>query len=210
MIVFFNPRSNAPGKPVLPMSVLSLAAVIEGKYEYSIVDGNLTDRPLDELREHINNSTKILAITVMPGRQVRQAIELSRAIKTEFPGISIVWGGYFPTMHPDVAISAPYVDFLFRGHSEIAFVALIDAVVAGNGWRNQAGLSWCDPDSGAIHHNPEGPVPDLNTLPDYPYHQIDMRPYIIETCLGSRTMPHHASYGCPFTCSFCGVVNMVG
>jgi len=210
VIVLFNPKSNSSGKPVLPMSVLSLAAVLEGRYEYSIVDGNLSDCPLDELRDQINGTTKILAITVMPGRQVRQAIELSRTIKAEFPAISIVWGGYFPTMHPDITISAPYVDFLFRGHSEIAFIALVDALATGNGWRNQAGLSWCEPGSGAIHHNPEGPVPHLNTLPDYPYHRINMESYTIETCLGSRTIPHHASYGCPFTCNFCGVVNMVG
>ena len=209
MIILFNPLSNASGKPVLPMSVLSLAAVLEGKYDYSIVDGNLTDHPLNKLREHITSSTRILAITVMPGRQVRQAIEISRVIKAEFPALAIVWGGYFPTMHPDISISAPYVDYLFRGHSEIAFVALVDAIVTENGRRNQAGLSWCDQSSGAIHHNPEGPVPDLNALPDFPYHSINVNSYMIETCLGSRTIPHHASYGCPFKCNFCGVVNMV-
>jgi anaerobic magnesium-protoporphyrin IX monomethyl ester cyclase len=210
VIILFNPKSNTLGKPVLPMSVLSLAAVLEGRYEYSIVDGNLTENPLDDLRKRINSDTKILAITVMPGRQLRQAIEFSKTVKAEYPAVSIVWGGYFPTMHSDIAISAPYVDFLFRGHTEIAFVALVDALVAGSGWRNQAGLSWRDLKTGAVHHNPEGPVPDLNALPDYPYHRIDMKSYMIETCLGSKTIPHHASYGCPFTCNFCGVVNMVG
>jgi len=210
VIVLFNPISNASGKPVLPMSILSLAAVLEDKYEYSIVDGNLTDQPLDELREHINAGARILAITVMPGRQVSQAIDVSRTIKAEFPDVCIVWGGYFPTMHPDVSISAPYVDFLFRGHCEISFVALVNAIREGKGWRNQAGLSWRDNETGAIQHNPEGPVPDLNTLPDFPYHRIDMKSYRLKTWLGSRTIPHHASYGCPFTCNFCGVVNMVG
>jgi hypothetical protein len=27
--------------------------------------------------------------------------------------------------------------------------------------------------------------------------------------MGSRTLPHHSSYGCPFFCNFCAVVNMV-
>jgi len=209
MIVFFNPRSNESGKPVLPMSVLSLAAVLEGKHDYSIVDGNLLDQPLGAVRSHFDNGAQILAVTVMPGRQVRQAIEISRKIKEEYPAVVIVWGGYFPTMHPKVAISAPYVDYIFRGHSEIPFVALVDAIISGSKHRNQAGLSWCDPENAEIHNNPEGPVPDLNTLPDYPYHRIEMEPYMIETFLGSRTIPHHASYGCPFKCNFCGVVNMV-
>ena len=32
---------------------------------------------------------------------------------------------------------------------------------------------------------------------------------MLNTFLGSRTISHHASYGCPFTCNFCGVVSMV-
>jgi pyruvate-formate lyase-activating enzyme len=27
--------------------------------------------------------------------------------------------------------------------------------------------------------------------------------------MGARTLPHHSSYGCPFFCNFCAVVNMV-
>ena len=30
------------------------------------------------------------------------------------------------------------------------------------------------------------------------------------TFMGERTLPHHSSYGCPFFCNFCAVVNMVG
>jgi len=33
--------------------------------------------------------------------------------------------------------------------------------------------------------------------------------YVRATFLGSRTLPHHSSYGCPFVCNFCAVVNMV-
>jgi radical SAM superfamily enzyme YgiQ (UPF0313 family) len=36
-----------------------------------------------------------------------------------------------------------------------------------------------------------------------------MRQYVRRTFLGSRTLPHHSSYGCPFFCNFCAVVNMV-
>ena len=37
MIVLFNPRS-ARWKHRLPLSILSLAAVLEGRYEYEIVE----------------------------------------------------------------------------------------------------------------------------------------------------------------------------
>ncbi len=210
MIILFNPRSSASGKPILPMSLLSIGAVLEGWQDYQIVDGNLIDDPYELLRtEIVRTGADILAITVMPGRQVRQARDVSRALKAEFPQLTIVWGGYFPTMYSNASLSTPYVDFLLRGHCEEAFVALLKALAGSTGRRNQAGLSWRDPASGEIQHNPIGPVPDLNHLPDYPYHRLPMERYVLNTFLGSRTLSHHASYGCPFTCNFCGVVNMV-
>lgn len=210
MIVLFNPRSSQSGKAVLPMSLLSIGAMLEGWQEYRIVDGNLCDDPLPALRKLVSeDGCSILAVTVMPGRQVRQAQAVSRSLKAEFPQLKIIWGGYFPTMYPNASMSAPYVDFLLRGHSEEALVALVKALGDDNGWRNQAGLSFRNPASGDVVHNPIGPVPDLNQLPDYPYHRLPMEQYVLNTFLGSRTLSHHASYGCPFTCNFCGVVNMV-
>ena len=211
MIILFNPRSSVSGKAILPISLLSIGAVLEGWQDYRIIDGNLIEDPLGQLRQEITESgADLLAITVMPGRQVRQARDVSRALKNEFRHLTIVWGGYFPTMYSDASINVPYVDFVLRGHAEETFVALIKALGDDTGRRNQAGLSWTDGDSGAATHNPLGPVPDLDVLPDYPYHRIDMETYVLNTFLGSRTLSHHASYGCPFTCNFCGVVNMVG
>lgn len=192
------------------MSLLAMGAVLDGWQEYEIIDGNLLEDPLSQLRDRIGAcDVRIVAITVMPGRQVRQARDVSRALKQEFSHLTIVWGGYFPTMYPNASLSVPYVDFLLRGHAEEAFVALVKSVQDASGWRNQAGLSWRDAETDTVMHNPIGPVPDLNALPDYPYHRVDMETYVLQTFLGSRTLSHHASYGCPFTCNFCGVVNMV-
>jgi phage gp46-like protein len=46
-------------------------------------------------------------------------------------------------------------------------------------------------------------------LPDFPYQRIDVNRYVRKTFMGARTLPHHSSYGCPFFCNFCAVVNMV-
>ena len=67
MIVLFNPRSSVSGKPILPMSILAMAAVIDGRYEYEIVDGNLLTDPLELLRRRISTGdVSVLAVTVMP------------------------------------------------------------------------------------------------------------------------------------------------
>jgi hypothetical protein len=38
-----------------------------------------------------------------------------------------------------------------------------------------------------------------------PYRRVDVRRYIGKTCLGTRTISYHSSFGCPFTCGFCAV-----
>jgi radical SAM superfamily enzyme YgiQ (UPF0313 family) len=53
------------------------------------------------------------------------------------------------------------------------------------------------------------PIPHPDRMPDFPYHQLDMQRYVRPTFMGKRTLPHHSSYGCPFRCNFCAVVNMV-
>jgi hypothetical protein len=53
-------------------------------------------------------------------------------------------------------------------------------------------------------------MPHPNELPDFPYHRVALERYIRPTFMGRRTLPHHSSYGCPFFCNFCAVVNMVG
>lgn len=53
------------------------------------------------------------------------------------------------------------------------------------------------------------PVPNPDELPALPYHRVPVERYLRRTFLGSRTLGHHSSYGCPFFCNFCAVVNMV-
>ena len=48
-MILYNPQSSASKKPVLPMSLLALGAVLEDEHEYEIVDGNLLDDPLSVL-----------------------------------------------------------------------------------------------------------------------------------------------------------------
>src|SRR5437868_4434075 len=164
----------------LPLSVLNLAAVLEGHWPWQIVDGNLAPSPvraaLDALaaRPHA-----MVGVTVMPGPQVPTAIEISSAIRAAFPSVPIVWGGYFPTLYPDSAINAPYVDYLVRGQGEGTLLELLSRLSdagppdAGNSARDPsairdvAGLTWKD--GGAAIHNPSRPVIPPERLPLLPY-----------------------------------------
>ncbi len=208
-IVLYNPKSNAAGKKILPMSVLALGAVLEPRYEYSIVDGNLSADPLGDIRGSVREGANVVAVTVMPGPQLSQAYPHCRALKAEFPAVTVVWGGYFPTQHASACLASPAVDYVIRGHGELAFLELLDCFERGDDPGTVQGLAFRD-SAGNLVEKPLPPIPHPETLPPVPYHRIDMAQYVRRTFLGSRTMPHHSSYGCPFLCNFCAVVNMVG
>ncbi len=210
MILLYNPQSNAGRKCILPMSLLALGALLEGRHDYLIVDGNIERDPLVQLDELIREKeARLLGMTVMPGPQLSQAVPLCRALKERHPHLTIVWGGYFPTQHYDVCLRAAYVDYIVRGHGEVVFKALVDALQRGENPAGLPGLAYRHPETGEITANTMAPIPHPDQLPDFPYHRVDTSRYVRRTFMGERTLPHHSSYGCPFFCNFCAVVNMV-
>lgn len=208
-VVLYNPPSTRSRKAVVPMSLLALGAVLEGEFEYVIVDGNLEQDPGAALDRAIRElDAAVLAVTVMPGPQLSYAVPQCRVLKARHPSLTIVWGGYFPTQHWETVLRAEYVDYVVRSHGELVFVELLRRLARGEdpaGLPGVAHKTEAGPKSAAL-----APLPSPADLPDFPYHRIDLPRYIRRTFMGRRTLPHHSSYGCPFLCNFCAVVNMVG
>ena len=119
-IILFNPRSSAGRTPVLPMSLLAIGAVLEGKFPYVIIDGNLIDDAAAAIEEQINGeaASTVLAVTVMPGPQLEHALPVCREFKERHPELTVVWAGYFPSQHWDSCLRSPVVDDVVRGHGE--------------------------------------------------------------------------------------------
>src|SRR5215510_4328642 len=128
-VLFFNPRA-AESKARVPNSILSIAASIEGKYEYAIVDGNLENNPLKVLKKYLDTGEyAVFGCTVMPGPQLKQAIPFTKEIRNKYPNVKIVWGGYFPSNHSQISINSGYIDYIIYGPGDIAFPMLMDAIV---------------------------------------------------------------------------------
>jgi radical SAM superfamily enzyme YgiQ (UPF0313 family) len=210
MVLFYNPKATKPRNRRFPLSILAIAAVLEGREDYCIVDGNLDPHPTQTLlaliREH---PVTLLAVTVMPGPQTVGAVESCRAVRARFPKLPIVWGGYFASNYTKAALNANYVDFAVRGQGEQTFLDLLEALRGNRDVQTIAGLSYKDQE-GNHRHNPERPMRSPDQFPVYPYHRIPAEKYVLPTFLGKRTAVHQASIGCPFRCNFCGVVTFSG
>ncbi len=210
MIVLYNPLSTTPGKQGLPLSLLSLAAVLEGRERYRLVDGNLERDPAGAIVEILKDAPRseitLLAATVMPGPQLTEAVPVSKRVRELVPDVPIVWGGYFPTQHGETVLKSSYVDYVVRSQGEAALLKLLEVLRSGGSFASVPNLSWKD--ASGIHENPLAPPTPLDELPELPYHRVDMAHYIHTDYLGARTTLHHSSFGCPFACNFCAVVAM--
>src|ERR1700691_2222304 len=210
MIVLYNPKATKPRNRRFPLSVLAIAAVLEGSEEFVIVDGNLDPHPTQTLLAILREQrVELLAVTVMPGPQTVGAVAGCREVRRCFPTVPIVWGGYFASNYTQAVLNAPYVDFAVRGQGEQTFLELLEAIRGKRELKSILGLSYKDSDGGQ-RNNPERPLRKLDAFPWYPYHRIPAEKYVLPTFLGRRTAVHQASIGCPFRCNFCGVVNFSG
>src|SRR4051812_47669197 len=147
MIVLFNPLSTTRGKQPLPLSLMSLASVLEARGDaWSLVDGNLTDDPAAEIIAGLSGTRSsampLLGVTVMPGPQLAQAVEVCRRVKVAMPQVPIVWGGYFPTQHTRTVLQAAYVALVIRSRGGRALPQLVAVLRSGGILTRVAGLSW--------------------------------------------------------------------
>ena len=78
----------------------------------------------------------------MPGPQLLQAIPLTRSLKERFPGLHIIWGGYFPSLHARTVLESGFVDFVIRGQGELSFLELVEALEANASYDHIPGLSF--------------------------------------------------------------------
>jgi radical SAM superfamily enzyme YgiQ (UPF0313 family) len=207
-ILLFNPRS-AVAKHRVPNSIMNIAASIEGKYEWAIVDGNREEEPYVKIKSYLQKrAVRYIGFTVMPGPQLKQSIPIAKQIKQDFPDTIIIWGGYFPTNQYKVVLGSGYVDFVINGPGDHAFPALIDALENNKPYELIKNLIYKSGND--IIKNSKEDLIEQDTLPELPYDKLSgfysIEKYLGKTYLGNKTLAYHSSIGCPFTCSFCAVV----
>ena len=219
-VLLVNPRVCSPSSTRLPLAILNLAAVLEGRWPWRVVDGNVEADPVQAALSALQRRPHALVgVSAMPGPQMVAAVEISSAIRRAFPSVPIAWGGHFPTIYPDAAINAPYVDYLIRAQGELTLLELLarlgdagppshlDSAREPAAVGDILGLSWKR--EGEAVHNPDRPGAPPGSFPPLPYERVDnVAGYLRPSFLGARTAVYHAALGCRYKCEFCGVVTM--
>ncbi len=207
-MILFNPRSGK-WKHRIPNSILQVGASIENKYKVIYIDGNLEVDPWQKIEETISkHDVAYFGCTVMPGPQLKQAIPLSKKLRTNYPKIKIIWGGYFATNQYKPVLNSGFVDVVVAGPGDTAFPNLLNAFDNNAPINEIKNLIYKENDQ--VIKTKKEELLNQDTLPNLPYssfnQQYPIHAYLAKTFMGNKTMAYHSSFGCPFTCSFCAVV----
>jgi anaerobic magnesium-protoporphyrin IX monomethyl ester cyclase len=208
-VLLINPAITSRSRARFPLSLMTLAAALEPEYGAMLVDGNMDpDAVATAVAAARGDDVVAAGITVMGGPQVATAIEMSRALRAANPRLPIVWGGYFPTLYPDVALNNEYVDYAIRGQGEDTLRELLAALDnSGVGLDAIPGLAFRR--DGSVARGPERRFSARHIAPALRYDLLpDPRAYLVRSFLGARTAAHQAALGCRFRCTFCGVAAM--
>ena len=144
LIILYNPKAALAGYQRLPHSLLQLGTLLEGRYPYAIVDGNL-DQERDraaEIIELLQGGARYLGVTIMPGPQLQQAVPDIKRIKAACPDVTIITGGYFPTNHINTCAKDADIDYVVVSAGEDTLLELIDTLERGGDPRDVAGLAF--------------------------------------------------------------------
>lgn len=208
-VILFNPWAAKYGYRI-PNSILQVAASVDGLFEFVIVDGNREEDPWKKIKSYLDTGEyRFFGSTVMPGPQLRQAIPFTRKIREEYPEVVTVWGGYFPSNQFRSCIESGFVDFIINGQGDYAFPQLLTKLVKGENDFGQIN-NLIFRQEGEIITTRKEFISEQDKLPALPYQRLNefypLGGYLKRTFLGKKTAAYHASFGCPFTCSFCAVV----
>lgn len=201
------PRLKRESNVWAPLPLMAVAApMLEAGIQVELVDGRVIHPHLPRIIEAAAGSLYV-GLSVMTGWQIRDAIDISRALKDAYPEIPVVWGGYHASMLPEETLAEPYIDIVIRGQGQLAALELAQRLAAGKDIDGIAGV--CYKREGKIVMAEHPALVDIDQFPSTPYDIIDIEKYMVPD-LGARSMKYFSSQGCPFGCGFCVETSMYG
>ena len=192
-------------------ALASLAGNAGPQHAVSIADLILAQQSVVPTVERLmrERDPDVVGLSIMTFQR-RTALRLIRLIRRIKPSVTIVAGGYDPSLAPEAyADASSGVDFIVRGEGEHTFRALLAALSGGGDPSSIAGLSFRGAPGTGFRHAPARPVMRLEdpglALPDRGARVLDGY-----TFLGRPIDVVETSRGCTYDCSFCSIIEMRG
>ncbi len=186
-VVLYNPQAVFF---TMPLGLLAVGSALDpSRYSVRIIDARLEARPHEALVTAAKD-----AVCVGIG-----ALAASRAIKSRFPELPVVWGGWHPSLFPTATLQEPAIDITVQGQGEQTFAELVERLNRGDDLAGLPGIAYRDGDR-ALQNAPRA-LASMDELPQPDYGLIDVPAYFARK--GTPQFDFISSTGCHFRCAFC-------
>ncbi len=185
----------------MPLALLAIGSVLDPeKYEVIIVDGRIDKNPLETIKKHIDEAL-CFGTTVLTGRPIKDALEVTQKVKKMRKDIPVIWGGWHTSLFPKQTLKDEIcIDVTAQGQGEDTFRELVEVYATNGDISKVKGICYRN-DEGEIIKNPPRVIVAMDTFADINYELIDVEKYFEKK--GRRQLDYISSTGCYFRCTFC-------
>lgn len=196
-VVLYNPKSVFY---TMPLALVAIGSYLDKeRFNVVIVDGRLEKDPLPKILAALADNGICFAVSVLTGRPIQDALDVSRQVKSKCNKIPVVWGGWHPSLFPEETLEEPSIDIVVKGQGEISFATVLDALVHNKALSTIDGIGFKQ--DGRIVVNADRHMSDINGFPPFDYSLVDVPSYV--NLSGRRQLDYVSSQGCRFRCAFC-------
>ena len=197
VVLFHPPYDGPPLGP--PLSLLSLASpLLDAGFQVSIIDAAIDPDYRSTLASELTGAL-CLGVSLLTGRMIRSAVDISRFVRKLRPGLPIIYGGWHPSLLPAQTLDENFVDAVVRGQGEVTLRECVERLRSGLSLESVRGVSFKA--HGEAFHNGKRPVESVERLPSPAFAMADFDAY--EKRTGFRQLPYASSVGCPYACHYC-------
>ncbi len=185
VVLFLPPYS---GKILTaPLGLLSLAGSLrQAGFEPRIIDGALDRDYRRRILEEIEDCL-CFGVSLLTGPMILDAIEVSRMVKRARPDLTIIFGGWHPSLESGQTLREDFVDAVVRHQGEATLVEILLRLESGKSLDLVSGC-WFKR-QGRIIQNPDRPAVPISELPAPAYDLIDFDAYERATGVPSENCP---------------------
>jgi anaerobic magnesium-protoporphyrin IX monomethyl ester cyclase len=196
-VVLYNPQAVFF---TMPLALLAIGSELDPeRYEVITIDARLDPDAERDVVAHMGDAL-CLGITVLTGAPISDALRISRAAKRARPDITVVWGGWHPSMFAKECLDEASVDVTVRGQGEETFRDIVDRLANGVSLDDCPGCTVRLKD-GTIQENPSRDLEQVDNFRAHNYGLIPVERYF--QLKGKRQLDYISSQGCNFRCAFC-------
>lgn len=196
-IVLYNPDAVFFD---MPLALLSIGSCLNPeKYKVEIIDARVDAHSDADLLSACEGAL-CLGVTALSGAPLKDALRVTRMVKKHHPDITIIWGGWHPSLFPvEILEEEKSIDISVYGQGEVTFQELIEALNSNSTVQPIKGIAYRE--NSKIVKNPARLMSDMDDLTSVNYDLIDVEKYF--KAKGKRQFDYISSTGCFFRCSFC-------